>query len=452
MKDMNDIKDTKIQSTKGMHPLVIIGALFFVFGFITWLSSVLIPYLQIACELNNFQAYLVAFAFYISYFVMALPSGWVLRQLGFKKGLAIGLLFVALGSLLFIPAAIERAYPLFLLGLFVQGAGLALLQTAANPYVTILGPEKSAAKRMSIMGICNGVAGIVAPAILGAIILDNADGLAASIQHLSEIDKNAILSNLAHRVIVPYLIMGIILTGMAFWIYRSGLPEVKEPPVDIPVEDERFEIGQVVEMDNSVLVRPKTSIRQFPHLLLGVFTLFLYVGVEVIAGNTIIKYGAFQNIPLSYAMFFTSFTLTGMLVGYFIGIICIPKYFTQKQALQYSAIFGCIFVLLALATDGLTSVVFVALLGLSNSLMYPSIWPLAISGLGDFTKSGSSLLVMAISGGAVLPLIYGWLADHFNAQQAYWLVIPCYLVIYYYAVKGHRVGRGKINVDLKKKI
>ncbi|HEY5409076.1 MAG TPA: sugar MFS transporter, partial [Ginsengibacter sp.] len=404
---------------------------FFIFGFVTWLSSVLIPYLQIACELNNFQAYLVAFAFYISYFVMAVPSGVLLKITGFKNGMSLGLLLVAVGSLIFIPAALYRTYSIFLLGLFVQGAGLAVLQTAANPYVTILGPEESAARRMSIMGICNGVAGIIAPAILGAVILNNADEITAQLKHVTAADKNIALQALAQKVIFPYCVITFILVVLAVVIYKSNLPEINEAPEE-------------TDTSGAAVPSSKTSIFNFPHLLIGVFTLFLYVGVEVIAGNTIIGYGIYQGISLTTAKFFTSFTLMGMLAGYLVGIICIPKYFSQEMALKYSAAFGIIFALLALFTHGYISVMFIALLGLANSLMYPSIWPLAIGGLGKFTKIGSSFLVMAISGGALLPLLYGWLADHINSQQAYWMVIPCYAMVGYYAIAGHKVGR-KIN-------
>ena len=333
---------------------------------------------------------------------------------------------VAVGSVIFVPAAIYRTYFIFLIGLFVQGAGLAVLQTAANPYVTILGPKESAARRMSIMGVCNGIAGILEPAILGAIILNNADALTEQLAHLTGTAKQAKLDMLASKVIFPYCIIAFILIVLAVIIYRSVLPDINESE----------------ETSDFVDTLPaKTSIFNFPHLLIGVFTLFLYVGVEVIAGNTIIRYGTYQGIPLSTAKFFTSFTLTGMLAGYLIGIICIPKYLTQQTALKYSAVFGIFFALIALATHGFVSVMFVALLGLANSLMYPSIWPLAIGGLGRFTKIGSSFLVMAISGGALLPLLYGWLADNFNPQQAYWSVIPCYAVIGYYAIAGHKVGR-----------
>ncbi|ACU05591.1 MULTISPECIES: sugar MFS transporter [Pedobacter] len=414
----------------GLNPLVIIGILFFIFGFVTWLSSVLIPYLQLACELNNFQSYLVAFAFYISYFLMGIPSGWLLKITGFKNSLSIGLLLVAIGSLLFMPAAMNRFYPLFLLGLFVQGAGLTILQTASNPYVAILGPKESAARRISFMGICNGIAGALAPIILGAVILNDADALKEKLNHLNPVQKNLELNALADKVIIPYLIITGLLVIMAILIRFSALPEIDEDELEADLDGD----GRTA----------KTSILQFPHLILGVFILFLYTGVEVIAGNSIIGYGTFHGIPLSASKFFSSFTLISMLVGYLIGIVCIPRYFSQETALKTSAVLGIVFALAAIFTAGITSVVFIALLGLANSLMWPSIWPLAIAGLGKFTKTGSSLLVMAISGAALLPLLYGYLTDHFNPQQAYWMVIPCYIAIGYYAVSGHQIGKLKI--------
>lgn len=410
-----------------IHPLIIIGALFFIFGFVTWLSSVLIPYLQTACELSSFQSYLVAFAFYISYFVMAAPSAWLLKITGFKKGMSAGLLLVAAGSLLFVPAALYRQYIIFLTGLFIQGAGLAMLQTASNPYVTILGPVESAAKRMSIMGICNGVAGIIAPLILGSVILSDMDGFTAQLQQMNVQEKQAALDALAQKVIAPYLVITALLLVLAALIYRSPLPEIT--PEDEAVTDSGEAGGK--------------TIFSFPYLFLGVFTLFLYVGVEVIAGNTIISYGTYQGIPMSAARFFTSFTLMAMLAGYLVGIVLIPRYISQQAALKYSALAGIVFVLAAIFTGGLTSVLFIALLGLANSLMYPAIWPLSIQGLGRFTTTGASLLVMAISGGAILPLAYGQLADSFNEQQAYWLVLPCYIAIWFFAVKGHLAGRKK---------
>ena len=407
-------------------PIVIIGTMFFVFGFITWLSAILVPYLKIACELNNFQSYLVAFSFYIAYFFMSVPAGWLLGYTGYKTGMTAGLVIMALGSLIFIPAAMSRTYGLFLSGLFVQGAGMALLQTASNPYVTIIGPIESAAKRISIMGICNGIAGVIAPAILGFITLNGADEIVKKIITMNPAQRIIELDSLASRVIVPYILIMIALLLLAVYLYYSNLPDI-----DAAAENAILDEGGA----------DKTHIFQFPHLLLGVFTIFLYTGVEVIAGNTIISYGVFLDIPIATAKFFSSFTIFAMLVGYVIGIITIPKYLSQKNALIISAFLGFIFALSAIMTRGFVSVMFIGLLGLANSLMWPSIWPLAIAELGRFTKIGSSMMVMAISGAAVLPLLYGRIADISSPKTAYWIVIPIYLFVLFYAVKGHKVRR-----------
>jgi glucose/galactose transporter len=411
---------------KRMNPVIIIGALFFIFGFVTWLNSVLIPYLKISCELNNFESYLVAFAFYIAYFVMAIPSAKVLKATGYKKGMSLGLLIMSVGALIFIPAALTRTYTFFLLGLFVQGTGLAVLQTASNPYIIIIGPPESAAKRISIMGICNKLAGAVAPIILGAVALKNADSIKASLLTMNTAQKAVVLDELAKRVILPYSIIISVLVILSILVYNSGLPEI-----DADKEDETVSAANT----------NKSSVFQFPHLLLGVLALFLYVGVEVMAGDTIIAYGASQNIPFTTAKFFTTCTLIAMIVGYIIGIICIPKYISQEKALKFCAILGGVFSIVAVLSHGYVSVLFIALLGLANSLMWPAIWPLAIAGLGRFTKMGASLLIMAIAGGALLPLLYGRLADIFNPQHAYWIMVPCYLYILYYAMAGHNAGR-----------
>lgn len=405
--------------------IIIIGILFFIFGFVTWLNSVLIPYLKIACELNNFQSYLVVTAFYISYLVMAIPSAWVLKRTGYKKGMSLGLLAMAVGALIFIPAAYSRTYEIFLIGLFVQGTGLAILQTAANPYVTVLGPIESAAKRISIMGICNKVAGVLAPIVLGAILFNASENIDEVITGLQGAEKVAALDELAQRVINPYLVMMAVLVLLAVLVYFSSLPEV-----DTDAEDE-----EVAKLNQN-----KTSIFQFPHLFLGTFALFLYVGVEVIAGDTIINYAnEAHGIPLSDAKFFASITLGTMIIGYLIGIVAIPKFISQERALQISAILGMLLGTSALLTDGVVSVMSIALLGLANALVWPAIWPLALAGLGRFTKVGSSFLIMAIAGGAILPLLYGLLADEMDPKMAYIIVIPAYLYIWFFAAKGHKI-------------
>jgi glucose/galactose transporter len=394
---------TNSKSSNG--PLMIIGILFFVFGFITWVNSVLIAFFKDAFQLNNFDSLLVTFAFFISYFVMAIPSSWVLAKTGFKSGMSLGLLSMAIGTLLFIPAAKMANYPMFLFGLFVIGTGLALLQTASNPYVTILGPSESAAKRISVMGICNKVAGILSQFIFGGLFLSS--GLVGN-------EK-------LNTVITPYGIMTVILIILAIWVWFSSLPEV--------------EAEEIKQENDSV----KDSVWSYPNLVLGLVAFFLYVGVEVIAGDTIINYGVSQGFDKDVAKIFTTYTLYGMLVGYIVGILFIPKYLSQQKALNYSAILGIVFSIGTIFFTGFTSVLCLALLGLANALMWPALWPLAIQGLGKFTKLGSALIIMMISGGALLPLLYGKIADQIgDTQKAYIIMIPCYIFIYFYATIGHK--------------
>jgi MFS transporter, FHS family, L-fucose permease len=428
--------------------ITIIGLFFFIFGFVTWLNGILIPFLRTACELNDFEAYFVTFAFYVSYLVMALPSSWVLKKTGFKNGMSVGLWVMAAGAVIFIPAAMARTFSLFLIGLFVEGTGMALLQTAVNPYITIIGPPESAAKRISIMGIANKFAGAIAPIILASIILKDSKVLEAKLAQASdEATRLGLLDELAGRVIMPYIVMTIILVLLGLLLKYAHLPEV-----DTDAEDE-------VSGESNA---KKTSIWQFPHLLLGVFALFFYVGVEVIAGDTIIRYGQSIGIAMESAKYYTSITLLSMIFGYLMGIIFIPRYLNQVTALKISTIIGVVFSLGAILApahlvftipfiDIMTlksielvlpvTVLFVALLGLANALVWPAMWPLAIAGLGRFTKTGSAMLIMAIAGGALLPLLYGKLAVNFSTQSAYWMCVPCYLVIMYYAFIGHKAGR-----------
>ena len=420
-----DVIPTKEKSS--LIPITVIGVLFFIFGFITWLNGTLIPFLKIACELNSVQAYFVTLAFYIAYFFMAPPSTYVLHKVGFKNGMALGLFVMALGSLVFIPAALTRTFGLFLTGLFIQGTGLALLQTASNPYVVVLGPRDSAAKRISIMGICNKVAGAISPLILGAIILnqDTTDTM-KKLEILTGVDRLPLLDALAHKVIMPYIIIAIALALLSIALRFIHLPDIdtdKEEPSELP---------------NGSL---KTAWYQFPHLWLGFITLFLYVGAEVIAGDTIILYGLSMKIPLATARTFTTMTLISMVVGYIIGIISIPRFISQGKALAIAAVLGFVFALFAIFTSGYTSIACIALLGLSNAVMWPAIFPLAIADLGRFTKAGSALLIMAIAGGALLPLLYGKLVLVTGNQNAYFILIPIYIFIFYFAMYGNKIRK-----------
>lgn len=419
-----------MDSKKYWSSIIIIGILFFVFGFVTWLNGTLIPFLKLACQLkNDIQAFFVTSAFYMAYFFLAIPSSMILKRTGFKNGMALGLLVMTIGSLIFIPAANSRNFGLFLTGLFVQGMGLALLQSASNPYISIIGPMESAAKRISIMGICNKAAGALSPLILGALVLKDANNIEKQVNSATDAaTKNALLDQLAERVIIPYIIIAVVLLLLAFMIKRSSLPEI-----------DAKEEAAINEAKGT-----KTSVFEFPHLFLGVLCLFLYVGVEVMAGDAIGVYGRELGMPLSETKYFTTFTLVAMLIGYIIGIITIPKFISQQNALAISAVTGVVFSIGVFVTQGYTAITFIALLGLSNALMWPAIFPLAISGLGKFTKIGSALLIMGIAGGALIPLLYSFLkVNHITSNHTAFLLcmLPAYLYIFYYAVKGYAVGK-----------
>lgn len=411
--------------------IFIIGVLFFAFGFITWLNSTLIPFLKLVCQLqNDVQAFFVTFAFYMAYFCLAIPSWFILKRSGYKNGMALGLFIMAMGSLVFVPAANARSFPLFLTGLFIQGMGLALLQTASNPYISIIGPIESAARRISIMGICNKIAGMISPILLGAIILKNASVLEATVSAAKDAArKELLLQELASRIIGPYLVMAGVLLLLAIMIKLAPLPEIEDGGED--------------SMD-AIVSKHKTTVSQFPHLLLGVLCIFLYVGVEVMAGDAIGMFGRAQGLPLEITRYFTFFTLLGMLIGYIAGIIVIPGIITQQKGLTISAILGVIFSFGAVLTTGYITIGFIALQGLANALMWPAIFPLAIKGLGRLTKIGSALLVMGIAGGAVIPLIYGLLKDKLhwpNNLSFFCCMLPAYLYIFYYSVKGYKTTK-----------
>jgi glucose/galactose transporter len=425
-------------------PILIIAGLFFIFGFVTWINGALIPFMKTINELTSAQSFLVASASYISFVVMALPASYILNKIGYRKGMSLGLFIMALGALVFIPAAEARTYWIFLVGIFIQGVGMTLLQTASNPYITILGPMESAAKRIAIMGIANKVAGALGSLIFGAILLSGIDEIKEKLSTVDAAEKAQLLDTMADSVVMPYIIMAIVLFILGILIRKAPLPHVEAEPIE-----------EVVEGKTS-----KTSIFQFPHLWLGVLTLFVYVGAEVIAGDTIIAYGISLGISGDEAKYFTTFTLMAMVATYGLGVFLIPKYINQALALKVSAVLGIIFTFCIVFTTGFMSILFVAALGVANALVWPAIWPLTLKGLGKFTKTASALLIMAISGGAIIPPLYGKLVDGNKADlitqgmseaaataeaatAGYWILLPCYLIILYYAISGHKLGLKK---------
>jgi len=410
-----------------LGPMLIIGVLFFIFGFVTWLNGPLTIFVKLAFNLDDVSAFLIPVAFYLSYFCLALPSSVVLRRTGMKKGMALGLFVMAIGAVAFGEFINIRIYHGALVGLFVIGAGLSLLQTASNPYISILGPIDSAAQRIAFMGICNKVAGALAPFVFGALVLNGIDKLDLQVKAApTAAARDALLNSFAARVYWPYMVMATLLVLLAIWVVRSSLPEIKPAGAN----------------DEHAIGHSGRSIFSFPHLWLGVLCLFLYVGVEVMAGDAINIYGQGFGLPLAAATHFTSYTMLGMLLGYIVGLLVIPRFISQQRYLAVSAVLGVLFASGAYLTHGYTSVAFVAALGFANAMMWPAIFPLAIKGLGRHTEAASALLIMGIVGGALIPQVFVHLKQHIDFQLAFLCVmLPCYLYILYYGLAGHRVGQ-----------
>lgn len=416
--------------------MMILCSLFFIFGFVSWVNAILIPYFKIACELTHTQAYLVAFAFYIAYFVMAIPASRLLNKFGFKKGMLIGLCLMSLGALIFVPAAYTRTYGIFLCGLFCIGTGLAILQTAANPYVTMIGPIESAAKRISIVGLCNKFAGIISPLIFAAVILQANDGELFRLLKEGLImgpEREIVLDGLIRRVMLPYAFLSALLLIFGIMIRYSPLPEINTKEQNRSADSSHTD---------------RSSIFQYPYLILGIFAIFFHVGAQVISIDTIINYAGTMGIELTKAKVFPSYTMSCTLIGYIIGISLIPRVLKQKRALQIATSLGLVLSLciiyisgnvtiLSLRTD--ISIWFLVLMGLPNALIYVGIWPLAIRNLGKYTNLGSSLLVMALCGNAFLPIIYGSFVDSYGARLSYWVLVPCFLYLIFYAFKGYKI-------------
>ncbi|WP_017258749.1 sugar MFS transporter [Pedobacter arcticus] len=431
---INSVHVNSLSSRETTISMFILGGLFFVFGFITWINAILIPYFKIACELTNFQSYLVAFAFYISYFVVSFPSSYLLKKVGFKKGIMYGLWLMAVGVFIFIPAALTRTYEIFLIGLFTIGSGLAILQTAANPYITILGAPEKAAKRISFMGICNKGAGILAPLIFASVIFKVSDNeMLKQLPLMTEIERSGVLDELIRRVIVPYGVLGVVLTILGSLVRFSPLPE-------IDTEQETEEL--------STLNLDKKNAFQFPYLVLGVLAIFFHVGTQVIAIDTVIGYANSMGMPIMEAKVFPSYALFATIMGYGLGIVLMPKYISQVNILRICTLLGLALTLCIIYIHGDYTILghridisiwFIVALGLANSLVWAGIWPLALNNLGRFTKVGASMLIMALCGSAIFPLIYGYVADLYDVRTAYWILFPCYLYLIFYAFYGHLI-------------
>lgn len=400
-------------------PLTIVGILFFAIGFSLGINGLLIPYLQKAFSLSNADSYLVLTATFSAFLIFGYPAGLIIQKIGYKKAMVLSFVFFAFGLYLFVPSAKTESFILFLVASFISGAGNTLLQAAVNPYVTICGPVDSAAKRISAMIIFNRSGWAIAPIFLALFL-----------------DLNQAKINLSDMFLPFYIIVGVfLLLGLFTWFVP--LPEIKAKGEEAISE----ESSAIIEFTSI-----KTNVFQFPHLLWGVLTLFVFIGIDTLTLVSPVDFAI--TLGFKHPEAYTMHTVIAMVFGCVLGIILIPKVISQTLAFKWGTSLGAIVSLLIVLLPPVIAVHFVSVLSFTISIVWGAVWPLAISYLGKFTKAGSSLLVSAIVGGAIYPLLFGWLKDVFgNIQQAYWLFLPSLLFMIFYAFKGHSIGlkrfRGK---------
>ena len=406
----------------GVAPLSVAAAIFFIMGFVTWMNGPLISFVRVAFDLSDTSAFLVPMVFYFSYFLFSLPASFVARRLGLRRGLAVSLVLCAAGVALFGQFIAMRLYGGALTGLLVMGAGLSLMQVVINPLVSLLGPSERASQRIAIMGVCNKCAGILAPIVLATVVMGDIGTLSQRAQETTDpVARNALLSGFVQAIYAPYMTMAVVLLLTAIGVALCPLPDLQAPALPGPLEGSR---------------------RIFrPHLMFGIVVMFLYVGVEVMAGDAIGTYGQGFGLPLSQTRFFTSLTLAGMLGGYILGFLVVPRIVTQERLMELACFLGAGLTVAAFLTQGYVSVLCVALLGAANAMLMPSIFPIAIRGGGAWTPLASALLVMAYSGGAIIPQIYVILKPFVGFQGMFaLLVLPSYLALLLYARRYGRTG------------
>lgn len=405
-------------SSKNLYLLVLafIGFLFFTLGFSTGINSYLIPFLREAFNISIATSYLVIAATFSAYVLLGVPSGLTIRMIGYKGGMVLSFIIMAIGMYLFVPSAKIQSFPLFILALFIVGAGQTLLQTSINPYITIIGPRESAAARICVNGILNKIAFALGPLLL-SIFMD------LKLIRIDDVPR-------------PFIMITVVLLVCAVIAYYFPLP-------DVSVQESG---NQEIKPEKDT---PGRSIFQYPHVFLGAIAIFFDVGVEMISLGTILDYALQSKLPdlflfninLHSPEIFVSYATIAMVLGYLAGIIFIPGKISQQKALVYSAIWGTVITLAIMISPGYISVWLVALLGFGNAILWPAIWPLSLADLGNHTKTGSSILIIGVIGGAVIPLLFGWMADISSYQVAYWICIPCYVYLLYFATLGHKIRK-----------
>jgi FHS family L-fucose permease-like MFS transporter len=425
------VAQTNVQSevvSKGtkswMFPFVLVTSLFFFWGFVHNLDPILIPHLRKAFNLSDLQSSLIDSSVFIAYFVMALPAGYIMRKYGYKSGIMIGLVLFGIGSILFVPAANSLQYSYFLGALFVIACGLTFLETAANPYVTILGPAETATKRLNFSQSFNGLAAFIAPTVVGPMILSGKNLTEAEMARMSSTELSSYLASEAASVKMPYLILGLIILAVAVVFYFTNMPDVKEEDVE-GSEGASF-AGALKSMK----------------LRWGILAQFFYVGAQVCVGSFFIKMatttaGLEEDTAAKYLGFFGLAFMLGRFAGTFL-----MQYIQPRKLLIAYSIINILLSLLAITGTGIVVVYTLIAIAFFMSIMFPTIFSMGIDGLGHNTKIGSSLIVMAIVGGALLPPVLGLISDITgNIQYGYTVPLACFAVILLFAFNGHKTNK-----------
>jgi MFS transporter, FHS family, L-fucose permease len=413
-----------VTERKYVVPLVLITSLFFLWALGVNLNDILIPHLKKAFLLTDFRSSLVQSAFFGGYFIAALPAGWVMEAIGYKRGLLVGLVTCAIGAALFYPAASSQLYPFFLFALFVMACGQSFLEVGANPYVTILGPAESSARRLNIAQSFNAVGAVLTPIIGAAFILTKTDytKLQQSAMTAQQLESFRLAE--ANTVKIPYLVIASVFLLVGVLIYFTDLPEIR---------DQR---GKRESQAEKINLRGALAHR---HLVRGIIALFFYCGAQVGVGSFVIRFVQHMTPGLSAtdAAYYLKLHLFGFMIGRFSGS-WIMKYIPAPRLLSLFAAGGFLCVVVALATNGSPAIWAVVFAGFFNSIMFPTIFALSLKSLGPYTKRAASLLVMSIIGSATLPAIMGFISDRTSIQTSFLVPLICYSVVFYFAVAGHR--------------
>ncbi|AWW29599.1 L-fucose:H+ symporter permease [Echinicola strongylocentroti] len=411
----------KANNSRFLVPLIIVMTLMFFWNLSRNINDVLIPHLKRACQLTDFQSSLVQSAFFGAYFLMALPAGWYIQKKGYRMGIITGLFISALGAFLFFPAAETRIYPLFLVALFVMAAGFAMLEVTASPYITKLGDPEGASSRLSMAAAIGSLGATIAPSLAALLLLHEVDVPQATIEAFTPVELEAFLSSEADLVKPPYLVLGGILALTAITVVFIKLPKIKD--------------------EQGGDKKPLIDILRFRHTLYGIGAEFFYIGAEIGIVSFIIRYAKWFRIPelteQKSAQFITAY-MALVLIGRLLGVYILKRYKPQ-QVLVFSSISAFIMVTAAIFTNGYFSLACLSAVGLFTSIIYPIIFSLSMQDLKEYTKTGSSVFLLGIVGGAIVPPVMGYISDTAGIKYAFIVPLICYVYLLFFAVEGYKV-------------